>query len=49
MRRTEYLARKGYEAEGDRRDDGKATRFLRLAAGGVAGVGWHSARCRSTS
>ena len=36
---SEYLARKGYEAEGDRRDDGKATRFLRLAAGGVAGVG----------
>ena len=36
---SDYLARKGYEAEGDRRDDGKATRFLRLAAGGVAGVG----------
>ena len=36
---SEYLARKGYEAEGDRRDDGKATRFLQLAASGVAGVG----------
>lgn len=36
---AEYLARKGYEAEGDRRDDGKATRFLQLAASGVAGVG----------
>lgn len=36
---SEYLARKGYEAEGDRRDDGKAIRFLQLAASGVAGVG----------
>lgn len=36
---SEYLARKGYEAEGDRRNDGKATRFLQLAASGVAGVG----------
>ena len=36
---TDYLARKGYEAEGDRRDDGRAARFLRIAAGGVAGVG----------
>lgn len=36
---SDYLARKGYEAEGDRRDDGKATRFLQLAASGVAGVG----------
>ena len=36
---SEYLARKGYEADGDRRDDGKATRFLQLAASGVAGVG----------
>ena len=35
---TDYLARKGYEAEGDRRDDGRAARFLRIAAGGVAGV-----------
>ena len=36
---SDYLARKDYEAEGDRRDDGKATRFLQLAASGVAGVG----------
>lgn len=36
---SDYLARKGYEAEGDRRDDGKATRFLQLAASSVAGVG----------
>ena len=36
---SDYLANKGYEAEGDVRDDGKAARFLRLAAGGVAGVG----------
>ena len=36
---TDYLARKGYEAEGDRRDDGRAAHFLRIAAGGVAGVG----------
>ena len=36
---SEHLARKGYEAEGDRRDDGKAIRFLQLAASGVAGVG----------
>ena len=36
---TDYLARKGYEAEGDRRDDGKAARLLRLATGGVGGVG----------
>ena len=36
---SDYLARKGYEAEGDRRDDAKAARLLRLAAGGVGGVG----------
>ena len=36
---SEYLARKGYEAEGDRRDDGKAAYFLQLAAGGLGGVG----------
>ena len=36
---TDYLARKGFEAEGDRRDGGKAMRFLRLAASGAAGVG----------
>lgn len=36
---SDYLARKGYEAEGDRRDDAKQARLLRLAAGGVGGVG----------
>lgn len=36
---SDYLAQKGYEAEGDRRDDGKATYFLRLAAGGLGTVG----------
>ncbi|WP_295913925.1 ABC transporter permease [uncultured Alistipes sp.] len=36
---SDYLARKGYEAEGDRRDDAKAARLLRLAAGGVGGGG----------
>lgn len=36
---SDYLARKGYEAEGDRRDDAKQTRLLRLAACGVGGVG----------
>lgn len=36
---SDYLARKGYEVEGDRRDDAKAARLLRLAAGGVGGVG----------
>lgn len=36
---TDYLSRKGFEAEGDRRDEGKASRLLRLAAGGAAGVG----------
>lgn len=35
----DYLARKGYEAEGDRRDSGKEARLLRLATSGVAGVG----------
>ena len=35
---SDYLARKGYEAEGDRRDDAKQAR-LRLAACGVGGVG----------
>ena len=34
-----YLDGKGYEAEGDRRDDGKAAYFLQLAAGGLGGVG----------
>lgn len=36
---SDYLAAKGYEAEGDRHDDGKATYFLRLAAGGLGTVG----------
>lgn len=36
---SDYLARKGYEAEGDRRDDAQQARLLRLAAGGVGGVG----------
>ncbi|WP_300799132.1 ABC transporter permease [uncultured Alistipes sp.] len=36
---TEYLAARGYETEGDVHDDGKAARMLRLAAGGVGGVG----------
>ena len=36
---SDYLARKGYEAEGDRRDDAKAARLLRLATGGAGGVG----------
>ena len=36
---TDYLARKGYEAEGGGPDDGRAARFVRLAAAGVAGVG----------
>lgn len=36
---TSYLARKGYETEGDVRDDGKATRMLGLVAGGTAGIG----------
>ena len=36
---TEYLAARGYEIEGDVRDGGKAARMLRLAAGGVAGIG----------
>lgn len=36
---SDYLAQKGYEAEGDRRDEGKATYFLRLAAGGLGTVG----------
>ncbi len=31
--------RKGYEAEGGGPDDGRAARFVRLAAAGVAGVG----------
>lgn len=34
-----YLDGKGYEAEGDRRDSGKAAYFLQLAAGGLGGVG----------
>ena len=34
-----YLGRKGYEAEGGGPDDGRAARFVRLAAAGVAGVG----------
>ena len=38
-----YLDGKGYEAEGDRRDDGKAAYFLQLAAGGLGGWGWCSA------
>lgn len=36
---TDYLAGKGYEAEGDRRDGGKAARLLQLAAVGVGAVG----------
>lgn len=36
---TEYLAARGYEIEGDVRDGGRAARMLRLAAGGVAGIG----------
>lgn len=36
---TSYLASKGYETEGDVRDDGKATRMLGLVAGGTAGIG----------
>lgn len=36
---TSYLARRGYETEGDVRDDGKATRMLRLVTGGTAGIG----------
>ena len=34
-----YLDGKGYEAEGDRRDSGKAAYFLQLAAGGLGEVG----------
>ena len=36
---ADYLGRKGYEAEGGGPDDGRAARFVRLAAAGVAGVG----------
>ena len=36
---TEYLARKGYETEGDVRDEGRAARMLRLVAGSAAGIG----------
>lgn len=38
-----YLDGKGYEAEGDRRDDGKAAYFLQLAAEDSEGWGWCSA------
>ena len=36
---TEYLARRGYETEGDVRDEGRAARMLRLVAGSAAGIG----------
>ena len=34
-----YLSGKGYEAEGEAPDDGRAARFVRLAASAVAAVG----------
>lgn len=39
-RLTAYLAAKGYEAEGGAPDDGRAARFVRLAATAVGGVGF---------
>lgn len=39
-RLTAYLAAKGYEAEGGAPDDGRAARFVRMAATAVGGVGF---------